>query len=203
MAKDRAGAFSREEPTGVSDAELVRRSQQNLDAFVDLYDRYVGEVYRYCRRRLSRAAAEDATSATFLNALAAIRALDPARAESFRPWLFTIARNAVIDQARRRPAESLDDLELIEPGPSPDELAILSDRRRRLSGAIAALGPEQQQVVNLRLAGLQNPEIGAALGKSPGAVRVIHHRAVARLRQLLGGRDLQDETERRRDEAER
>lgn len=185
LRANRASARS----TGCSDAELVQRSQHDLEAFVDLYDRYVDPIYRYCRRRLPRAAAEDATSTTFLHAIAAIRALDLDRADAFRPWLFTIARNAVFDQLRRRPTRPLDDLELVESGPSPDELAMQRDRSRRLALAIDALGPDQQQVIHLRLAGLQHPEIGEALGKSPGAIRVIHHRAVARLRQLMGERD--------------
>jgi RNA polymerase sigma-70 factor (ECF subfamily) len=192
MATDQDDGLA--QPTGESvarrsDAELVRRSQRDLEAFVDLYDRYVDAVYRYCSRRLPRAAAEDATSTTFLNAIAAIRGFEPERTDAFRSWLFTIARNAVFDQLRRRQNSSIDDVELVERGPSLDELAILSDRRRRLSRAIATLGSDQQQVIHLRLAGLQNPEIGEVLGKSPGAIRVIHHRAVARLRDLLGDRE--------------
>jgi RNA polymerase sigma-70 factor (ECF subfamily) len=171
-----------------SDAELVRRSQRDLDEFVALYDRHVEAIYRYCSRRLDRAAAEDATSTTFLNALAAIRGLDSRRAEAFRPWLFTIARHAVIDQLRRQRGELIDELDLTDDGPLPDDLAILADRRERLSQAMSSLGPDQRRVVRLRLAGMQDPEIGEALGKSPGAIRVIHHRAVARLRDLLGER---------------
>jgi RNA polymerase sigma-70 factor (ECF subfamily) len=176
-------------PARPSDAELVRRCQHDLEAFVDLYDRYVDAVYRYCSRRLPSAAAEDATSTTFLNAIGAIRGLGPDRVDAFRPWLFTIAHHAVVDQLRKRQHLPLDEVEIVAPEPSLDERAILADRRRRLSRAIATLGPDQQRVIHLRLAGLDNPEIGEVLGKSPGAIRVIHHRAVARLRGLLGDRN--------------
>jgi RNA polymerase sigma-70 factor (ECF subfamily) len=172
-----------------SDAELVRRCRRDLEAFVDLYDRYVDDVYRYCRRRLPQDAAEDATSTAFLNAIGAVRALDPDKISSLRPWLFTIARNTITDQLRKRPHQPLDEIELAEPGPSLDDRAIESDRRRSLSRAIATLGAEQQQVIRLRLAGLHNPEIGEVMGKSPGAIRIIHHRAVTRLRQLLTDRE--------------
>lgn len=177
-----------------ADGELVRRAQRDPQAFVDLYDRYVAEVFRYCRRRLPRAAAEDATSTTFLNALGAIRGLDPERATAFRAWLFTIAHHATVDQLRAREHLPIEELAVAQPGLSPDEQAVLIERRQRVAQALPALGAEQQQVIRLRLAGLENPEIGEVLGKSPGAIRVIHHRAVARLRQLLGTND-DEETE--------
>ena len=97
-------------PRERTDAELVRRAQADPEAFVDLYSRYVDPVFRYCNRRLTRAAAEDATSITFLNALRAIRGFDPDRS-GFRPWLFTIAHNAVIDQLRARPHDPIDGID--------------------------------------------------------------------------------------------
>ena len=186
MAKAReetASRFMTEEQSTPSDAELIRRAHRDLEAFVHLYDRYVDSVFRYCSRRLPSAAAEDATSVTFLNAIGAIRGLEPGR--PFRPWLFTIAHNAVVDQLRRQQHLPIDEVEITAPGPSLDDRAILTDRRQRLARAISTLGPDQQQVIHLRLAGLRVPEIGAVLGKSPGAVRVIHHRAVNRLRVLM------------------
>jgi RNA polymerase sigma-70 factor (ECF subfamily) len=48
------------------------------------------------------------------------------------------------------------------------------------------LSDEQQQIIELRLAGLNGPEIAAALGRSAGSVRTAQHRAIARLRALLG-----------------
>lgn len=193
MAKARAEVAARmtiDEGPRVSDAELVRQAQRDLDRFVELYDRYVVAVFRYCSRRLPRAAAEDATSITFLNAIGAIRELGPERHLAFRAWLFTIAHNAVVDQLRKRQHLPIDEIEIVEAGPSLDERAVLSDRRQRLAWAIATLGPEQQQVIHLRLAGLQTAEIGEVLGKSAGAVRVIHHRAVNRLRELMDDPEL-------------
>jgi RNA polymerase sigma-70 factor (ECF subfamily) len=195
MARARAETIAQlriEERPGRDDAELVRQAQRDLDAFVALYDRYVEAVFRYCSRRLPRAAAEDATSVTFLNAIGAIRGLAPERHHAFRAWLFTIAHNAVVDQLRKQPHLPIDDLEFAEPGPSLDDRVVLSDRRERLAWAIGTLGPEQQQVIHLRLAGLQTNEISEALGKSPGAVRVIHHRAVNRLRELMDDSELAD-----------
>ena len=168
-----------------SDAELVRLAQRDLEAFVALYDRYVDPVFRYCNRRLPRAAAEDATSIAFLNAMRAIGRVDPERSQ-FRPWLFTIAHNAVVDQLRSRRHLPLEELQLAEPSPSLEDRVIGTERRQRLSEVLATLPPDQQQVMHLRLAGLPNAEIGAVMSKPVGTVRVIHHRAVKRLRELMG-----------------
>jgi RNA polymerase sigma-70 factor, ECF subfamily len=179
-------AVSVNDPLRSPDAELVRRSQRDLDAFVELYDRYVDAVFRYCNRRLPTDAAEDATSITFLNAMAAIPKMTPRQVESFRAWLFTIAHNAVIDQQRRRQHLPIDEIDLPGVALSLDDRAIFNDHRRQLSQAIATLRADQQQVIHLRLAGLEPHEIGEVMGKSPGAVRVIHHRAVERLRRIMG-----------------
>ena len=175
---------------GLSDTELVRRTHHDLEAFVELYDRYVDAVFRYCNRRLAPAAAEDATSITFLNAIRAIRENGPNRVTSFRGWLFTIAHNAVADQLRDRQHLPIDEIEITESGPSLEDRSILTDRRHQLARAISTLGPDQQQVIHLRLAGLQDSEIGEVMRKSPGAIRVIHHRAVNRLRRLIDDREL-------------
>ncbi len=176
----------------VDDAVLVRRAQADPKAFADLYDRYVDPVYRVCYRRLqSVPAAEDATSTTFFNALAALHSFNP-REKPFRSWLFAIAHNAVFDQFRsrqRRPEESLEAAnQVIDRDPLPDEQAVARDEARRLRSAIGALTTDQQRVMELRLTGLNGPEIAAALGRSPGAIRITQHRAIQRLRRVLNPR---------------
>src|SRR5689334_2974745 len=172
-------------PKELTDAELVRRAQADPEAFVDLYSRYVDPVFRYCTRRLTRAAAEDATSITFLNALKAIRRFDPDHS-GFRPWLFTIAHNAVIDQLRLRPHDPIDGIDLVEEGPTLDDYVIANERRRLFGRTVRRLTPDQQQVIHLRLAGLSGAEIADVMDKSPGAVRIIQHRAIKELRRLMG-----------------
>jgi RNA polymerase sigma-70 factor (ECF subfamily) len=177
------------EPGPLSDAELVRRAQADLEAFVDLYNRYVDPIFRYCNRHLPRTAAEDATSITFLNAIRAIRRFDPERS-GFRSWLFTIAHNAIVDQLRARRHLPIDEVELTATDAALDEGVIAADRRRQFRVALSRLGADQQQVIHLRLAGLSGPEIAEAMGKSQGAVRTIQHRAVRELRRLMGMPDL-------------
>jgi DNA-directed RNA polymerase specialized sigma24 family protein len=87
------------EQTATDDA-LVHLAKHQPAAFGPLYQRYVRPIYRYCFQRLgNRELAEDATSQVFVQAMAA---LPRYRADSFRGWLYTIARNVVIDLQRRR-----------------------------------------------------------------------------------------------------
>ena len=90
-----------------TDDELVVAAQSALPAFEHLYRRYVNDVYRFCLRRLeSEADAADATSIVFTRALTSIK---HCQATTFRPWLFTIARNVVTDHYRSaRPVVGLD-----------------------------------------------------------------------------------------------
>lgn len=174
--------------------EAARRDPQ---AFAPLYEAYVDLVWRYTLHRLGdpdRAA--DVTSATFVQAIRALPAFQPRiRGEetTFRSWLMTIARNAVISEWRRdRPTSPLDALAtlgspvLADRSPTPEDHAIRRDERDEVLAALARLSPVQRQIVELRLAGFSAAEIGERLGMSVSAVNTAHFRAYARLRDLLG-----------------
>lgn len=173
-----------------SDEALIALAIGDREAFGLLYDRYVELIYRYCHGRLGdREAAEDATSLVFTRALAA---LPDQRGPSVRSWLFVIAHNVVInawrdDAARSSTSRPLDvAAEMADQGPTPEEMADANERHRSLMHALPHLPEEQRRVVELRLAGLNGPEIAAMLGRSHDSVRTMQRRALARLRQLLG-----------------
>lgn len=170
------------------DAALVIAARADGRRFAALYRRYVDRIYRYSFRRLgSKEAAEDATSVIFSRALAAIDTCNP---ESFRPWLFTIAHNVIVSELRdraRRPQSALDPAApLFDLDPGPEAVALAAERSASLRSVLAQLPEEQRRILELRVAGLSGPEIAAALGRSHGSVRVAQHRAIVRLRHLLG-----------------
>jgi RNA polymerase sigma-70 factor (ECF subfamily) len=179
-------------PSGVTDALLVTRAQRDPAAFASLYELYFDPVYRYCYHRLgSWEAAEDATSVVFTNVIAALprfRLRDGAG--SFRSWLFTIAHNVVVNQARadrRRVVRPLADAgEIEDDAPSPEAAAVAAEASRAMHATLAKLSPEQRQVIELRLAGLTDAEISRVLGRKPGTIRVTQYRALLRLRTLMG-----------------
>lgn len=167
------------------DAALVAAARRDRRAFAPLYRRYVDPVYRYCHRRLgSREAAEDVTSLVFARALVALPGY---RDGSFRGWLFTIAHHAVVDALRARRPEVPTEAAAAtpDPAPTPEEAVLTAETGRSLRAVLARLSPDQRQVVELHLAGLNGREIAALLGRSHPAVRSVQSRAVSRLRELL------------------
>jgi RNA polymerase sigma-70 factor (ECF subfamily) len=181
-----------EAPTAVGswddDARLVVAAKADPRAFAPLYGRYFDPVYRYCYRRLGHPeAAADATGQVFAKALAALpRYRDDA--PSFRSWLFAIAHNVVVDEARaRRPTAVLEAAAgVASTDPSPEEQTLTAEVGRTIRGLLCQLSPDQRQVMELRLAGLTGPEIAVALGRSLGSVKIAQVRAFARLRTALG-----------------
>jgi len=173
------------ECTEPNDAELVIAARTNPRAFVPLYERYLGPVYRYCYVRLdSREATEDATSDVFLKALAGLPSL---RDQTFAAWLFQIAHNVVVDIYRRRrpvhPLETAEDQN--DPTQTPEADVEARAEHEALYAALAQLSDEQRAAVELKLAGWSGEQIAAALGKSQAAVKMHRYRALDRLRTLL------------------
>jgi RNA polymerase sigma-70 factor, ECF subfamily len=170
---------------GVDESVIVVLAQRDPAAFAPLYQAYLEPVYRYCFRRLgTREAAEDATSLIFERALSALTSF---HGESFRAWLFAIARNTVTDAYRRRESGPpfAEAYQVADPAPPPEQVALLADERRLLMTALALLSPDQRQVIELRLSGLPSTEVAEILDRSPEAVRALQLRATRRLQALL------------------
>ena len=168
------------------DDDLVaRRLAGDCEAFGALWDRYHLRVYGYSYRRLrDREQAEDATGEAFRRALAK---LGTYRGVGFRPWLFAIARNAIVDELRdRRPTVAWEEAGDVDGGPAVDELVIAGAEIDLVANLLPRLTAVQREVVELRLAGLTPREIAHVLGKSRPAVDMAYHRALEQLRTLLG-----------------
>lgn len=165
------------------------------DALGDLYDRLGGLLYSLARRILgSDREAEEIVQDVFVSAWRNARSFDPARA-SVTTWLTTMARNKAIDRLRanrRRlpspPAEPEYIPEIRDETPTPSEMAQQDDRRKRISGWIGELPPNQRQAVELAFfEGLTHPEISARLGETIGTVKSRIRLGLDRLRQKLKG----------------
>ena len=173
----------------------IERARRDPAAFAPLYEAYADLVWRYALSRLGdRERAADATSQTFQKAITALGSFRPDHrggATTFRAWLMTIARNVVIDEARRaRPTLALDEPAvqpwLVDDTGSPEASAIASAERQRIERALAQLPAAQRQIVELRAIGMKGAEIAQLLKMSIPAVKTANHRAYARLRELLG-----------------
>ena len=173
---------------GVSETLVAdaREAPREADlAFERLYRSNRDDVYAYVAGLLrDRAAAEEVTATAFERAYRKRGRFDPRRGEP-RAWLFGIARNAALDELRRRGRQTEltaepADLEAARVEASAEA----SERRLAVERGLAALAPGERELISLKFfAGLANAEIAAVLGigESNAGTRV--HRAVTKLRE--------------------
>lgn len=175
------------------DSELISRAQDgSTDAFGELYERHAPAIFRYLYAHLdSRLDAEDLTGEVFLKAWQALPKYTE-RGIPFLAFLFRIARNALIDHYRRsRPPETSasDDYGLTLEDSSPGPAEVISDRieHEDLIKIMGQLREDYRTVLTLRFISELSPdETAQIMQRSPGAVRVLQHRALNALRSLMG-----------------
>ena len=180
---------NRSEGQTSDEAMLVQRAiGHDAEAFGRLYDMHVDRVYRHIYYRVGNETdAEDLTQQVFLKAWQAIDRYKR-MASPFVAWLMTISHNLVIDLYRTRKDRAYLEAEVLadDSGPSPERAAEASLEQQRLRRAILQLGGDEQQVVMLRfIEGFEFAEIASVLKKKEGNVRVILHRALVKLRNIL------------------
>jgi RNA polymerase sigma-70 factor, ECF subfamily len=168
-------------------AALIMAVHQNTStlSFDALYRESARDLYAYVRTLLGDdASAEDVTALTFERAYRKRASFDCGRG-SQRGWLFGIARNAALDELRRRKrsAPLVADLADDET-PAPDEEADIAVRRSTVRVALTALAPRDRELIALKFhGGLSNAELAALLGTSESNVGTRVHRAVMKLRE--------------------
>jgi RNA polymerase sigma factor (sigma-70 family) len=132
---------------------------------------------------------EDLVQDILLTVHALRHVYDPKR--PFGPWLVAIARRRLVDGLRRRGRISARETELAEAHVTfvtdKANLPERADDARRLRGAISSLPRGQRQAVELlKLKELSLKEAAAQSGQSETALKVAMHRAIRRLRRILG-----------------
>jgi RNA polymerase sigma-70 factor, ECF subfamily len=154
-------------------------------AFEALYRSSRDDVFAYVRGLLrDRSAAEDVTAQAFERAYRRRATFNPKRG-SHRAWLFGIARNAALDELRRRSRHA----ELVvEPeddkAMSGDESAESAIRRAAIRKAMERLSARERELVALKFfAGLQNAEIARVIGTSESNAGTKIHRVLEKLRR--------------------
>ena len=157
------------------------------EIFARLYDEYLDKVYRYIQYRVNNMQlAEDLTSTVFEKALVNFGKYSSDRA-SFSTWIFSIARNAVIDHYRvsgKRKTVPLEEVTTQSSGEqSPEEQLERKDEREKLNLCLAELSEEEQEIVRLKFgAERNNRQIGKMLGLSESNVGTKLYRAIRKMR---------------------
>jgi RNA polymerase sigma-70 factor, ECF subfamily len=177
-----------------SDDDLIRRAR-DLDpgALAEIYERYFDGIYRYAYTRIGhRADAEDLTEQVFLKMVDAVPGFR-LRGVPFSSWLYRIAHNLVIDRYRRSGHATLelaDDLRDHAPHADPEGQFQSAEERRRLLDAMRQLTPEQQQVIAMRfIDNLEVQQVADLMGRRPGAIHAMQHRALNSLSRILRARE--------------
>lgn len=169
--------------------QIIGRAQKGeSNAFGELYDRYAGLILRYLYIRTREPeSAKDLTQEVFMRVMKGIRTFEYRGEKSFLGWLYTIASNVLIGQARRKQSLStpLDEsIDIVDP--RGHQRVVTAFERVLLQHAISQLTTDQQQVLTLKFfADLTNQEIASVLGKSEGAIKGLQHRALQSLHQIL------------------
>lgn len=163
-------------------------SDTSWERFEALYRSSRDDVYAYVATLLrDRAAAEDVTALAFERAYRRRRSFDRARGDE-RAWLFGIARNAALDELRRRRRHARLAADPEDPA-TAEALAGGDDvdgtlRRAAVRAALDGLTPRERELVALKFhAGFSNAEIARVLGVSESNAGTLLHRTIAKLRK--------------------
>ena len=174
------------------EAETIveRAASGDTEAFGRLYDMYADRIYRHIYYRTSNIEdAQDLTQEVFIKAWQALPKYKRSKTP-FLGWLFTISHNRVIDYYRTKKDYSYlkDEAVMEDSDRSPEKLAEGQFTQQEVRRAILQLPENQQQVILMSfIEGFEYSEIAAALNKSEGNIRVILHRALRKMREILGG----------------
>jgi RNA polymerase sigma factor (sigma-70 family) len=166
----------------------VEGTESAWERFEALYRSSREDVYAYAFTLLrDRGAAEDVTAIAFERAYRRRRTFDRRRGEE-RAWLFGIARNAALDELRRRKrVASL----MTDPADAHASVTDLRDdetdvalRRAVVRDALATLPARDRELIALKFhAGLSNAELARVLGISESNAGTLLHRSMSKLRK--------------------
>jgi RNA polymerase sigma-70 factor (ECF subfamily) len=165
---------------------ITRAKNGDEDAFHLIFNRYGRPVLSFINNLVqNHELAEELAQETFVRAYRNLRGLqDEARLST---WLFGIARNAALDELRRRSRHASLEADPADPAAAaPDDAVEAAFNRAAVRAALLTLDARNREVVALKFhAGLDNAEIAAVLGVSPSNAGTLLHRAMTKLREAI------------------
>lgn len=172
-------------------SELAVRATADELAFEELYEYFFPRVYNFVYARLKNFAdADDVTSITFMKMNENLERYDPSRA-AFSTWLFKIAMNSIVDHTRRRDKfEETEWEDFFEPAApenlEPEVQTLTQETNRELLTALDKLNERERRIIELKFwSDLDTRSIADVLSMTEGNVRVILHRTIAKLKNIL------------------
>jgi RNA polymerase sigma-70 factor (ECF subfamily) len=174
----------------IAEAVPTMARTTETESFEALYERTFPRVYAYATSLLrDRSAAEDVTAQAFERAYRRHRTYRASRG-SREAWVFGIARNAALDELRRRRRHATLEPDPQDLGvPSLDDHAETALRRETVRLALAGLDDRERELVALKfMGGLSNAEIAGLLGLSESNTGTKLHRTITKLREACHDR---------------
>ena len=180
---------SKETAASLALPEYVRRAQEgDSEAFAKVYDMFFLQVYRYTAFRVPAEAAEDLVADIFVKAWEKLHTYKARKNVPFGAWLFRIARHTVIDAYRTHRGfeevpETLADTDVFNKATTKVER---DDMLRIVNSGLDLLPERYREVLLLSyMADLPHSEIARVLHLTEGAVRILKHRALKKLENVL------------------
>lgn len=160
---------------------------KNSNNFLQYYNQYKDKIYNYFWYRLNfdRDTAEDLTSEVFIKAFSHFDTFE--QDGSFQAWIYTIARNHLINYWQRSGREvALDNADGLPAADTIEEKISASLEVKRVMAVISQMDQYDREVLLLKYVdGLSSKEIARTLGKNDGAIRTQLSRAVAQLKEKI------------------
>lgn len=168
---------------------IIACKRGDLTFFEELYNAHVNDIYAFINYRVrNKEATEDIVGDVFFKALRNIEKCD--ENQSFRPWIYTIARNTLIDFYRKKK-----DIQSIDIDDTPDiaDEGIDIEKHARdketldtVKNAIETLNQAQREIVMMRVWDeLSYKEIALITGKTEGNCKMIFSRSIVEIRHLI------------------
>jgi RNA polymerase sigma-70 factor, ECF subfamily len=173
-------------------ADILKKAQKgDSESFALIYDHFSPKIYKFIYFRVGhKEVAEDVLSDTFVKSWQKINHVNSPAALS--AWLYQIAKNNIIDYYRiKKETVALEDVEdFLEDEVNPVDTTSLNMDQKRILQVMNQLPPEQQEVIKYKFfEDLSNEEIAYVMNKTEGAIRVIQHRAITKLKELVNKND--------------
>lgn len=167
---------------------VLKAKDGDKDAFSEIYKLYFKKVYRYCRINVyDQALAQDICQESFVKAWKSIKHFEIDKPNwSIQAFLFTIARNLIIDNSRKKKNTSIENYEHIDSGEDPYEKLDRITNIKNVQEALSRLEEEERQIIILRyFEELDSKEVSKILGVKDGALRVRQFRIMQKLKRIL------------------
>lgn len=167
---------------------VAKAKQGNHEAFAEIYDAFVTPIHRYVAFRLPPGIVEDIVSDIFVKAWEKLDSFQERKNIPFSSWLFRIAKHIVIDSYRtKKEVVELDEFHIDEDRWNDPALKITQDVQGiLLRQAMNKLPNRYREVLLLSfMSGLDHAEIARTMRSREGSVRILKHRALKKLGELL------------------